>query len=110
MCKCRLRYSIVTKCYPNTQIFAKFPTKSNITLDDAEQAHLICKNVPEEIKDECYLTFGVDRRKTEKYLETVQQLETVYQRKSVIEIMNNLFESIKYHIILVITVIKMMLV
>jgi hypothetical protein len=110
LCKWRPRYSTVTRCYPNTQIFARFPTKSNITLDDAEQAHMICRNVPEEIKDECYLTFGVDRKKTEKYLQTVQQLETAYNRKNVLEIISDIFESIKYHIILVITVIRMTLV
>lgn len=104
------RNCVVTRCYPNTQIFAKFPTKSNITLDDAEQAHLICKNVPDEIKDDCYLTFGVDRRKTEKYLETVKELETVYNRENIFDVIRKLYETIKYYVIQIITLIKMCLI
>lgn len=104
------RRCVVTKCYPNTQIFARFPTKSNITLDDAEQAHSICKNVPEEIKNDCYLTFGVDRRKTEKYLETVKELESAYHRQTIFDIIRKVYENIKYYVIQIITLIKMCLI
>lgn len=100
---------IVTRCYPNTQIFARFPSKSNITIEDAEQAYLICKNVPEEIKDDCYLTFGVDRRKTEQYLQTVRKLEETYHKFQILDVIDKIVDYIKYHVNLIVTLIKMIL-
>jgi hypothetical protein len=109
------KLSVRTRCYPkgdHVPVFAKgqaLPTKINITLSDAEHAYYVCNNVPDQYKEECYLTFGVDRRKTEQYLQVVQKLEEVYHKPTLKEIIINTIEKIYENVMLIITFIRMML-
>lgn len=101
----RITRVIKVKCNDKTQIFAKFPSKSNITIYDAEQAYYACHNCPDMYKEDCYLSFGVDRRKVEKYLEIVQTLESTYQKKTIQEKL----EELKNNTNIMVTFIHMML-
>ena len=77
-----------------TSVFSKFPSCKIITIEEAEMAYHVCSRVSENQKDDCYIQFGIDRVRTEKYLEAVKKLEDVYQRKSIVDVIvdfNKLF-------------------
>lgn len=92
------RYRCVnTKLYcinkrEHVTVFQQYPPRGHVTLQEAEHACYICNNVPEKYRDECYATFGVDRKKTERYLKTVQQMETTYKKHAMRDVMMRFFE------------------
>ena len=94
------------------QIFAKHPTIGNINIQDAEIACNICKSIPEIYRDECYVIFGIDRRRTEKYLKIVQNLEKSYWINHHQYVIKSkiiwLIETIKHWYILFVTLIHIM--
>jgi len=109
-------YNITTKVHCKKseyiQIFAKHSTMGNINIQDAETACNICQNMPEKYRDECYATFGIDRRRTEKYLNIVQNFEKSYWINHHQYIIKGkiiwLIETIKHWYILFVTLIHIM--
>ena len=93
-----------TKNNDTTSVFAKYPYKYNITLEDAEMAYYICSKVQDDDKkDECYLQFGVDRIKTEKYLEIVKQMNESYNQVNIKDAIIDNINNIKNAIIIFVT-------
>ena len=55
-------------------------------------AYQVCSKVDEKHRDECYANFGVDRAKTERYLDCVKKMEQAYNKPYLLD---NLIAGLK---------------
>lgn len=60
-------------------IFKSSTAKHSITLYDVQDAYECCSTIlNDQMKEACYLQFGVDGKMAEKYLNTVKLMEDMY--------------------------------
>ncbi len=63
-------------------IFRSETIKTSVTLQDVKDAYECCSGIMnDQMKESCYLQFGVDSKMAEKYFKKVESMETLYFMK-----------------------------
>lgn len=69
--------------YNEKAIFDREPFCGEVTMGDAEDAFDACSSLKGTSRQQCYLSFGVDGDKVEKYLFFIKKMNNLLEKESI---------------------------